>query len=218
MGRPASEPLTLSGSIVPDADLTWEAAYGQAQSQNTQLLLAKSSIAIAEAQRKEARSYYYPQLSFYGQYAYATQQNQIGLLSSSRNSGFGAGFTFRWTILDRLSTYTTLKNNQLLIDNAQLVQEQQLQFIESELRKTYNEYLWAKQNLALEQQTIVNTEEIFRLTETSLQNGAITALELREIQFSVVQAKSRLLLAQLALKTAELNISLTTGGFQRLLQ
>jgi outer membrane protein len=218
MGQPASTPIELSGTLIPNTGLTWESAFEQAKGQNTQLLLNKSAIAIAELQQKEVRSAYYPQLSFYTQFAYATQQNQVGLLNSSRSYGPGAGFTLRWTILDRLSTYTNLKNSRVMIQNAELVAQQQEQFIEAELRKTFNEYLWAKQNLELEQQTILNTEETFRITEQAFQNGAITALELREIQFSVIQAQSRLLAAQLALKTAELNISLTTGGFKNLLQ
>jgi len=217
MGRESTAPFTLQGSIVPEASISWETALQQAQAQNSQLLLAKSAIAITEMQRKEVRSAYYPQIGIYGQYVYGAQQNQVGVLNSSRTIGPGVGFTLRWTILDRLSTYTALKNNQLYIDNAELVQQQQQQLIEAELRKTYNEYEWARQNLALEQQTILNTEEAFEIARQSYENGSITNLELREIQYAIVQAESRLSTAQLALKTAELNISLTTGNFQRLL-
>lgn len=218
MGLPPSTPVTVSGTMMPDAGLTWDSALEQAKGQNTQLLLAKSSIAITEMQRKEVRSLYYPQISLYGQYVYGTQQNQIGVLNSSRSLGTGVGFTLKWTILDHLSTYTNMQNNQLAIDNAELVAQQQEQFIEAGLSKTFTEYQWAKQNLAMEQQTILNTQETFDITKQAFENGTITALELREIQFSVIQAQSRLYEAQLALKTAELNISLTTGGFQHLLQ
>jgi len=217
MGQEALAPFSLQGSIAPEPAISWEAALQQSKEQNTQLLLAKSAIAITEMQRKEARSAYYPQIGVYGQYIYGSQQNQVGVLNSSRTFGPGVGFTLRWTILDRLSTYTTLRNNQLYIDNAGLVQQQQEQFIGAELRKTYNEYEWARQNLELEQQAILNTEEAFDIARTSYENGSITNLELREIQYAIVQAESRLSTAQLSLKTAELNISLTTGNFQRLL-
>lgn len=218
MAQPVATPFTVSGIITPEVSLTWENALQQAKSQNTGLLLAKSDIAILEQQRKEARSYYYPQLGLYGQYAYANSQNQIGILNSSRTYGTGVGFTLRWTILDRLSTYTALKNNTLYAENAVLRQQQQEQFIESELLKSFNEYTWAKTNLELEQQTVVDAEAIFSIARQSYENGSITPLELREIQFSVVEAQSRLLTAQLNLKAAELNIFLTTGGFQGLLQ
>lgn len=217
MGLPVSTPFTIEGSILPEAAITWESALAQAQEQNTQLLLAKSAIAITEMERKEARSAYYPQLGVYAQYAYGSSQNQVGLLRSNQTHGPGAGFTLRWTILDRLSTYTALKNNQLFYENAQLAEQQQQQFVEAELLKTFNEYLWAKQNLELEQQTILNTSEAFEIARVSFENGSMTSLELREIQYAIVQAESRLSAARLTLKTAELNLSLTTGNFKRLL-
>lgn len=217
MGQPAATPFTIEGSILPETAISWESAWEQAQEQNTQLLLAKSAIAITEMERKEARSAYYPQLGVYAQYAYGSSQNQVGLLRSNQTFGPGAGLTLRWTILDRLSTYTALKNNQLYYENAQLVEQQQQQFVEAELRKTFNEYLWAKQNLELEQQTILNTSEAFEIARVSFENGSMTSLELREIQYAIVQAESRLSAARLTLKTAELNLSLTTGNFKRLL-
>ena len=217
MGEDPYTPFTIAGSIAPAPSLAWEAAWQQAQIQNTQLLLAKSAIAITEMQQKELRAAYYPQIGVYGQYIYGAQQNQVGILNSSRTFGPGVGLTLQWTILDRLSTYTALKNNNLYRENAQLVQQQQEQFIKAELRKTFNEYEWARQNLELEQQSILNTEEAFEIARQSYENGSITALELREIQYAIVEAQSRLSLAQLTLKTAELNISLSTGNFRQLL-
>ncbi len=218
MGQPDSTEVILNGTIMSDSGVTWETAIQQAKNQNTQLLLAKSAIAITEMQRKEVQSLYYPQLGLYGQYVYGVQQNQIGVLNSSRSYGTGVGLTFKWTILDRLSTYTNMKNNTVAIENAQIVKQKQEQFIESELRKVFNEYSWAKQNLNLEQQNIMNTQETFTIAEQSFKNGSLTSLELRDIQFSIIQAQSRLLSAQLELKTAELNMSLITGDFQKLLQ
>lgn len=217
MGEDPYTPFTIAGSIAPAPSLAWEAAWQQAQNQNTQLLLAKSAIAITEMQTRELRSAYYPQIGVYGQYMYGAQQNQVGILNSSRTFGPGVGLTLQWTILDRLSTYTALKNNNLYLENAQLVQQQQEQFIKAELRKTFNEYECARRNLTLEQQSIMNTEEAFEIARQSYENGSITALELREIQYAIVEAQSRLSLAQLTLKTAELNISLSTGNFQQLL-
>lgn len=218
MGQNTPLNAEVSGDLRADSTLQWESTLQLAKEQNTQLLLSKAAIAISEMQRKEAQSFYYPQLAFYGQYAFATSENQIGILNSSRSYGTGFGFTLRWNILDRLSNYTNLKNTELQMQNAALVKEQQELLIESELRKSFNEYQWANENLKLELQGIQNTEEIFAITEQSLLNGAITNLELREIQFSVIQAQSRLLTAQLALKTAELNIALTTGNFKKLLR
>jgi outer membrane protein len=217
MGQNPDSPLLVTGVLTPQTTLTWQNAWEQAKAQNTQLLIAKSAIAITEMQEKEARSAYYPQLGVYGEYGYSSQSNQIGLLRSSRTLGAGAGITLRWTILDRLATYTTLRNFDLYRNSAEIAAQQQELLIASELRKTFNEYEWALRNYQLEQQSILNTTEAFEIARFSYENGSLTNLELREIQYSIVQAQSRLSNAKLTLKTAELNLSLTTGDFQRLL-
>ncbi|MCE3296302.1 MAG: outer rane efflux protein [Crocinitomicaceae bacterium] len=218
MGQNPAFQFTLAGEIQSSTPLAWENVAQQAREQNTQLLLAKSAIALTEMQRKEIQSFYYPQLSFYAQYGFGKSQNQIGILNSNRFYGSGFGFTLSWTILDRLSTYTQLKNNVLQTENARLSEQQQALFIENELRKDFNEYEWALTNLRMESQNIVNAEEVLGIAQKTFENGALTSMDLREIQFSVVQAQSRLLIAQLAVKTAELNIALTTGNFKGLLK
>jgi outer membrane protein len=217
LARDPATPLAVEGDLVAATGISWEQSSSAALAQNTNLLLAKANIAIRDLERKEARSYYYPQIGLYGQYAFAQQQNQIGILNSSRSYGTGVGFTLQWNILDRLSTYTALKNNKLQQESAEIYAQQQSLVIRTELRKTFNEYEWAQRNLQLEQQNITESEATFHIAQNAFENGSITNLELREIQFSIVQAQSRYLQAQLALKTAELNMSLTTGNFKSLL-
>jgi outer membrane protein len=217
LAKDPATPLFVQGDLMTAASISWEQSSSAALAQNTNLLLAKANIAIRDLERKEARSYYYPQIGLYGQYAFAQQQNQIGILNSSRSYGTGVGFTLQWNILDRLTTYTALKNNKLQQESAEIYEQQQSLLIRTELRKTFNEYEWAQRNLQLEQQNITESEATFRIAQNAFENGSITNLELREIQFSIVQAQSRYLQAQLALKTAELNMSLTTGNFKSLL-
>lgn len=217
LAKDPATPLVVQGDLIAVSGISWEKSSSSAQAQNTNLLIAKANIAIRDLERKEARSYYYPQIGLYGQYAFAQQQNQIGILNSSRTYGTGVGFTLQWNILDRLTNYTALKNNKIQQESAELYAQQQNLLIQSELRKTFNEYEWARRNLQLEQQNITESEATFRIAQNAFENGSITNLELREVQFSIVQAQSRYLQAQLALKTAELNMSLTTGDFKNLL-
>lgn len=217
MGRPANEPVSIRGQIDSGTFLSLENALSKAKEQNTSLLMAKSAIAITDMQQKETRSMYFPQLSFYAQYGYASSKNEVGILNSNRSFGPGVGFTFKWNILDRLSTYTAMKNSTLNQENAVLVEQEQSLFIETELRKVYVEYEWALQRLQLEEQNVLNVQETFLIAKKSFESGALTALELRNIQFAIVEAQNRILSAQLALKTAELDLSLTTGNFKELI-
>lgn len=189
----------------------------KAKQQNTSLLLNKSTIAILDQQRKEVQSRYYPQLSLYSQYTYASSQSQVGILSSNRSTGPGIGLTLRWNILDRLSTFTELKNTGLQQESAQLQLDRQTQLMSKEMQLAFDNYDYAQQLSTLENNAVVDAEEIFRIAEVAYTNGSITDLALREIQFSIIQTKTRQFSASLAMQTAIFDLFLLSGDFKGLL-
>lgn len=217
LAKAPNTPFEIDGALTINEQITVEKSQQAALNQNTNLLLAKAQLAIRDLERKEIQSFYYPQLALYGQYAFANSENQIGILNSSRSYGTGVGLTLQWNILNRLSTYTAVKNNKIQTESAQLVADQQGLEMQVELQKAFTELEWARKNYALEKATIVETETAFRIAQNAFENGSITNLELREFQFSIVQAQSRLVQAELVLKTTELNIQLLTGDFKQAL-
>lgn len=211
LSRNQADDLILEGELPQLPVLSWEELMSKTVCTNPNFLIAKSQIAVRDLERKEIQSFFYPQVSLYGQFAFGRSQNQVGILNSNQNYGPGVGLTLQWNILNRLSTYTALKNSALQQANAELNLQNQTTIIQTELRKAFNDYAWALQNLGLEKGNVAENEISFEIAQKSFEQGAITALELREIQFSIVAARSRLLQAELMLKTAELNIAIQTG-------
>ncbi len=216
LAKNSDSPLDVTGEISFVQSASFDSSLEASKAQSSNLLIAKANIAVRDLERKEYQSYYYPQVGLYGQYAFATSKNQIGILNSNRTYGTGVGLTLQWNILNKMSTYTSLKNNKLQVENAELQLKNEEFIVESELRKTYNDLEWARRNLQLEEQNIVESELTFKIAQNAFESGAITNLELREVQFSIVQAQSRYLQAQLTFKTAELNLALTTGDFKKM--
>lgn len=213
---PATQ-FSVEGEFPMEMKLDWETKWNEAKAQNSAILLAKSALAIRDMERKEVQSFFYPQVSFYSQFAFARSENEVGILNSNRSLGPGVGFTVQWTILDRLATFTALKNNTIQRENADLqVKNQELQ-LQTELKKAFTEYEWAVKNMQLELQNKQESELNFDIAQQAFEAGSITNLELREVQFSIVQAQNRFLQAQLVLKTAELNLALLTGDFKKII-
>ncbi|MMZ71125.1 Outer membrane efflux protein [compost metagenome] len=69
----------------------------------------------------------------------------------------------------------------------------------------------------LENRSIVNTTEMFEIAQKSFENGSLTQFELREIQFSIIQAKNRQVTSEFNLRTAVLNLALLTGDYKKLI-
>ncbi len=215
IARDPSLPFEAAGEL-PDVleALTWESLREKSLADNSSLLLAKSALAISEQERKEVLSAWYPQLAFYAGYNYGRSQNEVGFLLSSQSLGPSFGLTFKWDILSGLSRIQTSKNSSLAIENTQLKEKQQSTMIQSELRDAYLGYEFARKNLAFEQRNQVVAEEVEQIMENAFESGAFTPLELREFQFAVVTAKSRLLNARQEYVTNYLNVTLLSGSME----
>lgn len=194
-------------------DINWESTKSIAENKNVDLLLAKSEIAIQEQSKKEVISRFYPQIGLYGQYNFNTAQNEVGFLLSNRQYGPSAGIVLRWDILSDLSRYQERKNSKLLVENAKYNES----FIKDEvitgLKDSYINYKWAVDNYHFEERNQNDITEIAEISKKSFESGALSLIELREVQFSLVEAERRFLETKLSYATAILNLSLVLGDF-----
>jgi outer membrane protein len=215
MAAPVDREITFSGELpIEISEITWEQISETARNQNTSILLAKANIAIAEQQKKEVVSRFYPQIGLFANYNFGQSQNEVGFLLSNRSFGPSVGLYARWDILDQLSRYSGVKNAKILMESAEYAEKEQELMISSELRKSYESYQWAVKNLSFELRNQINTENIVSISESAFEAGTLTPLELRELQFGILAAENRLLLAQIEFITAKLNIALTSGDFR----
>jgi outer membrane protein TolC len=215
--------LPVTNDIIVEGDLSareeykeWDAIASQFMEQNTTIMQAKSNIAISELSTKEAKSRFYPQLSFYAAYNFGSSVNEVGFLASNRSFGPSIGITAKWGILNQLSRATELRNSRLNEERSELVYQNDSISALADLRNYYEVMQFAEEKLLFEQRNISQTQSIADITKKALAAGSITPLELREIQYSSIQAQGRLLQSQIEYQTARLNISLLSGGFQEL--
>jgi outer membrane protein TolC len=199
------------------ANISWDDIKRKGLQQNSSILQAKTLLAIREKEHKQVLSRYYPQLAFYSGYNFGTSQNQVGFLLSNRSYGPQFGLTLRWDILSGLSRMYNERNAKLEIDNAELWQLERENAILAELRSAYLDYEWAQKNMALETKNIELLERGSVVMQKSLELGSITPLQLREFQFSIVQAQTRYIEAKMLYMTAKLNLFLGTSDFSTLL-
>ncbi|PKR81334.1 hypothetical protein CW751_04565 [Brumimicrobium salinarum] len=215
--------LPVTDEILVEGDLNkieerqeWDALAKTFMEQNTSIMQAKSNIAVSELSTKEAKSRFYPQLSFYAAYDFGSSKNEVGFLASNRSYGPSIGITAKWSILNHLSRATELRNSKLNKERAELSYKNDSINALADLRNYFEVMQFAEEKLQFEQRNISQTQSIIDISETALKAGSITPLELREIQYSAIQAEGRLLQAQMEYQTARMNIALLSGGFQEL--
>lgn len=183
------------------------------EEKNLDVLMAKSTLAIREQEKKEAIGAYYPQLSFFTNYNFNTAQNEVGFLLSNRVYGPSFGVTLRWNILDGLSRMQQLKNVKVEEESAKIMIDKQVNDVSTELKTAFNDYDWAFKTLQLEERNQLTHSEIVTITTQRLNLGAISPIQLREVQMNMLDAKHRIVEAQLAIAIAQLNLALFTSDF-----
>lgn len=214
MAQDASTSLQVVGDLPQETEnFDVESFKSNAFTDNTNLLMAKSNMAVLAQERKEVVSRFYPSIGVYAGYNFNQAENEVGFLLRNRTYGPSFGVTLRWNIIDNLSRFQDLKNIKIQQENAELFEKQEKQIIDRELTQAFSNLNWAKKNMDFELRNQIKRSEITEITEKALKAGSITPLELREIQFSAVEANERLLQAQLDYITAKLNLFLTTGAF-----
>lgn len=208
------EAIQVEGSFEANEQLVDFTIYAsKIQTQNVDLLMAKSAIAISEQHKKEAMGQFYPQLSFYTNYNFNSAQNEVGFLLSNRVYGPSFGVSLRWNILDGLSRVQQLKNTRIEAENSKLEEQKQVNDITTELKTAYNDYSWAFKTVKLEANNQLTHQEIVTITNARLTLGAISPIQLRDVQINLLDAKHRMVEAKLAIAIAQLNLSLLSGDF-----
>lgn len=195
-------------------DVSWDEILTKAKAINTQLLMAKSNYAIAALEQKEVHSRFYPQIGLLANYNFNTAENEVGFLLRNRVYGPALGIVLRWDILDHLSRFQENKNAKIRLDNAELIEKEVDLEIEKSLNDAYIAYNWAQKQLALAVRSESKTAKIISIANSSFESGALSPFELREIQFSIIQAQTRILSAKMDYVIAKMNMALVLGEYQ----
>lgn len=219
IARQPEEELTIEWAFPTNFESnSWEEIKQKGLKQNVSILQAKTLLAIREKEHQQVLSRYYPQLAFYGGYNFGQANNQVGFLLSNRSFGPQLGFTLRWDILSGLSRMYDTKNTKIEIHNVQLMQEEREIAIASELHQAYLDFKWSLENLKFEALNVENAEQSTMIIRKAMELGSATPLQLREFQFSIIQAKTRYVEAKMNYITARLNLFLGTSDFSNLLR
>jgi outer membrane protein len=211
MGRAASTPFTPEQAIPPAEPLDLESLQRDASGTNSSLQQARQQQLVAELAVKELRGVLFPRIDLFGNYAYRRSQSDVGFLQSSRAIGPDHGVRvsvplFRGGQVTRAVELARLGREQaaLTIEETQLMVDQQLQ-------DAWIAYTTARRRVALEQGNLGGAQTQVDVALESYRLGVITALELRDVQQSLIDAENRLLLAQYEAKLAELQLKWLSG-------
>ena len=211
LGRKSEKTFEVETSITLRKDLNLEQLKQKAASCNANLSYLKKDILVSELALKEIRSGFFPRLVGNAGYNYARSTNQASFIQLNQNTGLNLGLSLGWTVFDGLNLRRKIRTAQLGIVNQKLFLENSLIETESAVSFAYRKYFYALQMLALEEENLQVAKESAVVARERYKTGSSTFLELKDIEKSFLDAKSRLVNAEYLAKIAETELLRLSG-------
>ena len=216
IGRKADTSYKVADTIIlhPIADL--HAIETKVESNNPDVLLANSNLAILLQTKREINAGRYPSVTLNGNYNFVRSSNGAGLTLSNQNYGPSASIgvavpIFNGGLIRKQSAVEDIliKNQHLTID--QLSNSLHTSVINALInyQNAQNLVVFEKSNLELASENIYIALQRFKMLN-------ITSLDLRQVQISYNDAQTRLFNALYQAKLAEAEIALLTGDISGL--
>ena len=211
MARDANTTFDINEKIAVDQTINLTSIKENVYANNTSLLIAEKNKQIAELQVKEYKSYLYPTVSLNAGYGFLKSVSEAGFVESNLNVGPLAGVSL---VIPLFNGFTVSRN----IEQMKVMQQmQELDILQTQLSVNtnlvilYNQYETSLQLMKIEQQNIESATKNVSIALEKFNLGAITSVELREIQLQKVNTENRYLTEELNAKIAELQLKYFSG-------
>lgn len=193
-------------SITIEPNLAYDRLRNRMLNENIALLEAGLQEELAALRTQEAKGLRYPEVGFTTNYRYNRSVAEAGFLLSSQTNGLTYGFGASMPLFTGGQVARQIANAQLEATAVSLEAEQVQMQLENELLSIFVAYENNRDLVALEQDNLAVAAENLDIAMDSYALGNISALALRDIQNSYIQAKNRLFIAQFRWKVAEVDL------------
>ncbi len=211
LGRAPDTPLEVAGSIAPAEDLDLDAVQRDARAGNTALQQARQQQLLADLSVKQLRGALFPRIDVYGNYGYTRSTSAVGFLQSNTQLGPDYGVRVSVPLFRGLQANRAVQVAKITREQAAIGTEQAQLQLEQQVLDSWITYTTARQRVALEEANLAGIRKQVDVALESYRLGMITAVELRDVQQSLIDAENRLLMAQFEAKAAELQLKWLAG-------
>ena len=218
LGRAPTIDFTANSDFLFLNTLDYSSLIAEAGQQNKAMLIARTQVAVASAQIREAQSAYYPRVNLFGAYDFNASQNEVGVVSSTRSFGPALGASLTWNLFNGFNDKNEIANRKLAYENSEIENKRVDLEMQTNMLKAYNEYNVWMQLLDLESVNVEAAQEDVRIAKTNLDLGGLNDVEFRVIQIGALNAEYRLLLAEYRTRLAEIELMRLSGRLAQALK
>ena len=206
LARDITADFLASDSISIDQTLHYGRLHDLALAENPDVVLSRMSVNVAAFTLKATEGSRYPKVRLTSSYAVEKSQN-----ADNWSGTLNYGATFSMPLFNGLNINRQIKNARLEKDAADIRYEQMQKEIEAQVATAYSVYEVNRMLADFEAKNLILAAENVDISMERYRLGAISAVELRDVQRSYISATNRLLVATYNAKIAETALKLLTG-------
>ena len=204
--------VELEVNFIPEIQI--ESWIDTAPEKNVELLKQKSNIQINSYDIKINQSGYLPTVGLVGSYGWNLNKSPATAFFPGTNNttySVGVGASLSWNLFDGGRTSTRVKNAKLNFENQELfAQEARLSF-DRDLLNALQNYRNTKEIFEIQKKQVETATYNFDRSKSQYQLGSITAIEFRQAQINLANAKNQRAIAKFQAKLSELQLIRLTG-------
>ena len=204
--------VELEVNFLPEIQI--ESWIDTAPEKNVELLKQKSNSQINSYDIKINQSGYLPTVGLVGSYGWNLNKSPATAFFPGTNNttySVGVGASLSWNLFDGGRTTTRVKNAKLNFENQGLIaQEARLSF-DRDLLNALQNYRNTKEIFEIQKKQVETATYNFDRSKSQYQLGSITAIEFRQAQINLANAKNQRAIAKFQAKLSELQLIQLTG-------
>jgi outer membrane protein len=216
MGRKPDIAYTVVDTITLNPLPSLTEIKNKVDTQNPDILIARSNVMVLQQTRKEINSQRLPIVTLNGNYNFVRSSNTAGFTLLNQTYGPSASIGVTVPLFSGLIVKKQLEVADIQLKDQNIVINKLNNNIDRLLTTSFYNYQNALNIVALERENLkLSQENIFIATERFKELN-ITSVELRQVQISYIDARNRLYNALYQAKLAEAQIALLTGEILKL--
>jgi len=211
LARHPSTPFEIKDSFSISKPIDLVAIQQKIDTQNPDVLLVKSNLAVLMQTKKEINADRLPTASLNGNYNFIKNKSGGGFILLNQTYGPSATLGISIPIFRGGVVKQQLKVADINIKNQQIAAAQLRNQLQSTLINSYANYNNGLKLVTMEQQNLVIVKENNFINLERFKKSSITSVELRQGQINYSDAQTRLINAQFVSKIAEADMLLLSG-------
>jgi len=211
LGRDPGTAVEVEGDVPDTESLDLAQLQQSARQANSILQEARQYQIAADLNVKELRGALLPRVDVFANYGYTRSTSAVGFLQSNQSLGPAYGARLNIPIFNGFRSSQAVEVAKLQREQASLSTQQVQLDLEEQLLNAWSMYRTGQQRVALEEANLEGARTQADVALESYRLGAITAVELRDVQLGLIAASERLIVARYEAIMAQLQLKWLAG-------